>query len=388
MEVFWKLHFLIKVSIKWNINYFFSKVKRKNYPIHILFCMVDHYEPGTGKASVKIEKKRVNELLEKYPSLANKHKDYFGNIPKRTWFFPPHYHRYGALKKLVSLCEKGYGEIELHIHHGKTQPDTAENLRDTILQCIKEYSEFGIFGTENGEKRYAFTHGDWALNNSRKGKFCGVDNELSILINTGCYADFTFPSLNEANPKLINTIFYAKDIYNKPKSYNKGHPVRREFRNNKDLMIIQGPLFPFFKSRNLFSLRITGDVIDGELPEPKKKVDGWVRTSIHIKGKPNWIIIKVHTHGAVDANAVLGEEMEQIFYQLETRYNDGKKYVLHYVTARELYNIIKAVEDGVESDNPEIYRNYEIKPPQYNSAPAIMAASSTLQELVSRTYTH
>ncbi len=117
MDVLWKLNFLLKVSVKWNFDYFLSNLKRKNYPVHILFCLVDHYEPGTGKVSSEIEKTRVDELLKKYPLLASKHQDHFGNKPKRTWFFPPHYHLFGSLKKLVSLCEDGYGEIELHIHH-------------------------------------------------------------------------------------------------------------------------------------------------------------------------------------------------------------------------------------------------------------------------------
>ncbi len=389
MDVFWKLNFLIKVSIKWNFDYLFSLLGRKKYPVHLIFCLVDHYEPGTGGVPPEIEKTRVNELLEKYPVLANKHKDYYGNKPKRTWFFPPHYHRLGNLRKLVSLCEDGYGEIELHLHHGKIQPDTAKNLQATILQCIEEYSKFGIFGEESGKKRYAFIHGDWALNNSRNGKFCGVNDEISILNKTGCFADFTFPSLDEANPRKINTIFYAKDDIHKPRSYDEnGQSVRKNSPGDTGLMIIQGPLFPFFKNRNLFSLRITGDVIDGELPGPEKKVRGWVNTGIHIKGKSNWIIIKAHTHGAVDASTVLGEEMDEIFLQFETKYNDGKKFVLHYVTARELYNIIRAVVDGKDDDNPEVFRDYLIKPPQYDSTPSIMEASSTLQQLISRTYTY
>jgi hypothetical protein len=132
--------------------------------------------------------------------LARNHKDYADNIPKRIWFFPPHYHRNNNLRDLISLCEKGYGEIELHLHHGKTKPDSAENLKRTIIQCIEEYYSFGIFGTEDGHRKYGFIHGDWALDNSRNGKYCGVNNEIQILKETGCYADFTFPSLNEANP--------------------------------------------------------------------------------------------------------------------------------------------------------------------------------------------
>ena len=146
-----------------------------------LFCMVDHYEPGTGHASHELEKKRMQNLLTKYPQLADRHRDCHGNRPRRTWFFPPHYHRFGNLKELVSLCEAGYGEVELHLHHGKKKPDTPENLERTIRLCIEEYSAFGVFGTENGQKRYGFIHGGLVIDNSRRdGRFCGVSNEIQV----------------------------------------------------------------------------------------------------------------------------------------------------------------------------------------------------------------
>ena len=77
------------------------------------------------------------------------------------------------MKDLVALCYRGYGEIELHLHHGKTAPDTEENLRQIIEQTVLEYSEFGIFGLENGRNRHGFIHGDWAFDNSRNGMFSG-----------------------------------------------------------------------------------------------------------------------------------------------------------------------------------------------------------------------
>ena len=328
----------------------------------------------------------MNELLTKYPKIAAKHKDFHGNIPRRTWFFPPHYHRNYNLKKLVSLCEKGYGEIELHLHHGKTQPDTSNNLKKTILQCIMEYKKFGIFGSQNIGKRYAFIHGDWALDNSRNGKYCGVNNEIQILNQTGCYADFTFPSLCESNPKQINSIYYAADNPNKPKSYDRGNPVKKGIKKSGDLMIIQGPLHPFFFSNKFTSLRTPGDAINGKPPVTNKRVDFWVKTGINIKGKNNWIIIKTHTHGAIDSNAVLGEEINNIFNYLETKYNDGQTYILHYVTARELYNIIKAVEADEEGDNPEEYRDYLIQKSSYDSSPDISEASDILKDLITQTY--
>jgi hypothetical protein len=328
----------------------------------------------------------MSDLAIHYPLLASRHKDFFGNIPRRTWFFPPHYHRNGNLIDLVSLCQKGYGEIELHLHHGKTCPDTSENLRRTIEQCLAEYGQFGIFGSEQGRKRYGFIHGDWALDNSLGGHFCGVNDEIQILSETGCYADFTFPSLNASNPKQINSIYYAKDDPDQPKSHSTGHPVCRFGERRGDLMIIQGPLHPLLLDRRFFRLRCLGDAINGNPPVSNMRIDLWVKTGIHIKGKREWIIIKTHTHGATDSEAVLGEEMDSILTHLETMYNDRDNYVLHYVTARELYNIIKSIESGESGDDPEEYRNYRIEAPTYDASPQITEASAILRDLVAKTY--
>jgi hypothetical protein len=190
----------------------------------------------------------------------------------------------------------------------------------------------------------------------------------------------------ESNPKQINSIYYAKDDPNKPKSYNRGYPVTKLSRKNGELMMIQGPLYPFFLSNKVTSLRCLGDVIDGEPPVTNKRVDFWVKTGIHIRGRDNWIIIKTHTHGASAGDAVLGEEMDNVFNYLEDKYNDGYEYVLHYVTARELYNIIKAIEAGEPGINPEDYRDYRITPPSYDSTPQVFEASTTLKTYIARTY--
>jgi hypothetical protein len=356
-------------------------------PLHIFFCMVDHFEPGTGSASHEIEKDRMKLLLSEYPRLATSHRDYFGNLPKRTWFFPPHYHRHNNLKEVVSLCENGYGEIELHLHHGKTRADTAENLEKTILQCIEEYGYFGIFGEKDGRKRYGFVHGDYALNNSRNGKYCGVNNEIQILEKTGCYADFTFPTMQRSNPSQINSIYYAPDDPGNPQSYKKGRPVSRSGgKTGGGVMMIQGPIHPFFLNGKVTGLRHCGDFITGIPPITSGQVDLWVKTRIHVKGKRDYIFLKTQMHGAIDSKAVLGEEMHFILNYLETKYNDGKSYILHYVTAREFYNIIKAIEAGEDDGDPEEYRDYEIKLPLYDSSPSIPEASDFLKGLVGKTY--
>jgi hypothetical protein len=99
-----------------------------------------------------------------------------------------------------------------------------------------------------------------------------------------------------------------------------------------------------------------------ESPTPER-VEAWVRRGIHVKGRPEWVFVKVFTHGALaqDHEAVLGEWADRLHTELEQRYNDGRRYVLHYVTAREAYNIAKAAEAGKEG-NPHAYRDFLIPP--------------------------
>lgn len=66
-------------------------------------------------------------------------------------------------------------------------------------------------------------------------------------------------------------------------------------------------------------------------------------------------------------DTLLGQPMDRAFDYLETRYNDGRDWQLHYVSAREMYNIAKAAEAGHDGD-PGQFRDYEIPRPSYSSS--------------------
>ena len=62
-------------------------------------------------------------------------------------------------------------------------------------------------------------------------------------------------------------------------------------------------------------------------------------------------------------DTLLGPRMDAMHDYLERVYNDGTRHVLHYVTSRELYNIVKAAEAGLDGD-PARYRDYVLPPPR------------------------
>ncbi|MBL4607985.1 MAG: hypothetical protein JKY01_09185 [Pseudomonadales bacterium] len=355
-----------KNMLNWLPHYLWqqlSTAKNKTGPTHILFCFVDHYEPQWGKVNdIEIERARVDRWCQDYPAMAKKHVDSDGKHPQHGFFYPEEEYREEHLQKLANLCNQGYGEIEVHLHHDN---DTSDNLRNTLngfKHLLNERFQALPTDARTGEIKYGFIHGNWCLDNSRPdGRWCGVNDELIVLKETGCYADFTFPSApSDTQPSKVNAIYYAKDDPLKPKSHNKGKNVKVGGKPWGDLMIIQGPIGLNWKDRKWGIMpRIEASDIRRETPPTKDRVDLWVDANIHVEGRPEWVFIKIHTHGTQDRDmdTILGKPVDDMFSYLGERYNDGAEYILHYVTAREMYNIAKAAEAG-ESGNPNDYRDY------------------------------
>lgn len=358
---------------RWIFHYLRQRLapgKKKNTagPKHILLCVVDHFEPFNAGADFEKAKSRVTAWADGYPRMASRFRDSDGKTPRHTWFYPPH-HNQVFLKDLLKLCKCGYGDIEMHLHHNHMPPfpDTEDTLRAKIMKCVEDYSQYGIFCLPDGSKRFAFVHGDWSLDNSRGDKFCGINNEITILKECGCYADFTFPSLGKAQPDKINRIYYAKDDPKMPKSYNWGKEAQARGEAWGDLLMVPGIIGLRRKSKYRLKPSIEVSNLDGIDYPSSERVDYWVKNGVTIKGKANWIFIKLHTHGAREENwaSLFGKKAEGMHRYLAEKYNDKEHCFIHYVTAREMYNIIKAAEAGLEG-NPNDYRNFKI--PKYTYA--------------------
>jgi len=283
--------------------------------------------------------------------------------PRPTFFYPAEAYHPDVVETLAQLCRDGFGEVAIHLHH---DGDTSEALARKLEQAKVHLSRHGLLARERatGRVRFGFIHGDWALDNSGPdGRYCGVNDELQVLSRTGCYADFTFPSApSPTQPRKINSIYYATDDPHRPKSHDTGEDVVVGGQANGSLLMIQGPLTLNWARRKYAILpRIENGSLSQDNPPSPQRVDLWVRERIGVRGKPDWIIVKVYTHGAKSSNAavLLGPAMDETLTYLETAYNDGAAFRLHYVTARELYNLIKAAERN-EPGSPGQYRDYEL----------------------------
>ena len=64
-----------------------------------------------------------------------------------------------------------------------------------------------------------------------------------------------------------------------------------------------------------------------------------------------------------EAAALLGTSGDCLHRVLGEEFNDGARWKLHYVTAREMFNIAAAAMDG-RSGDPAEYRDYVLPPPE------------------------
>ena len=342
-------------------------------PVHVMFCFVDHFEPMWRGADLATQRARVDRWCRDYRALASTHRDADGRPPQHSFFYPEEEYAEEHLDKLAALCADGYGEIEVHLHHDN---DTEANFRQSITRfCRILHERHGALSRAQGDDRlrFGFIHGNWCLDNSRAdGRWCGIDNELVLLRELGCYADFTLPSApSETQTSTVNAIYYATDDPRAPKSHDRGTPVRAGGQASGDLMIVQGPLGLNWRERRWGLLpRIENADVRAGCPPTPARVDAWIRTAVHVQGRPDWIFVKIHTHGTQegDMDTLLGSAADAMHAHLERNYNDGERHVLHYVTAREVYNIIKAAEAGEQGD-PHAYRDYVLPRPRSSWQP-------------------
>ncbi len=357
-------------------------------PKHVMFAFVDHFEPPyqPGWATPGPD---VIAWVNDYMALALRHTDADGRHPNHGYFLLASQSPGTAMQTVVlpwlnKVTYAGCGEVEYHLHHGVADERTrtedvaiAEVVGVTNLS-MSLWARYGACITAEPAPRrfFGFIHGNWALDNSRWSgnppypQSCGVNHELSLLRQLGCYADFTFPAGKNSpmNPLLKDSIFYARDD-DGPGSYRNPDNTRLVQVGQPpfgDLMIIEGPSVTSAQDIDNWGIRIGPGGYDN--PPSLARMDAWVSRNIRVVGQDNWVFVKVYTHGCAQPlsyypawDAFFGPTAERFYSDIEAKYNDGVNWKLHYVSAREMYNIIKAAEAGMTGD-PGQYRDYVIPP--------------------------
>ena len=333
-----------------------SRIRRRPQSadtIHLLLCIADHFEPHNGGVGDDRADARVEAWENEYPRLFADVRDSDGRTPKHTFFYPIEQYHEPHVTAVARLCAAGCGELEVHLHHDH---DTEANLRRTLLHYKTLLHErHGLLSRHRrtGQIGYAFVHGNWALDNSRPdGRWCGVNNELDVLRETGCFADLTLPSApSPTQTRQINSIYYAVDDPRRPKSHDRGIPVGSGSAPPNGFMLIQGPLVLDWQRRKWGLLpRIENACIQYNQPPAERRIDLWLRARVQVPLRPDWFFVKLHTHGAPETNrrVLLGEPMLALHRALRRRADENRQFHFHYVTAREMYNLARAAEAGWE----------------------------------------
>jgi hypothetical protein len=301
-----------------------------------------------------LARERVERWVREYPPLALPYADSRGRPPQHTFFYPAEDYRPELLDALAGICQQGLGDVEVHLHHDR---DSADGLREQLLSFTTALHEtHGLLALDDaGKITFGFIHGNWALDNSRPdGRWCGVNNEIDILLETGCYADFTMPSAPAAcQTTTINSIYYASDDPQRPKSHDRGALARRGVRPpDNSLLLIQGPLALDWSRRKYgFLPAIENGELTGIRPPTLARLSNWLGAGVSVHGAPGVRFVKLHTHGAWEANTsmLLGEPMRAFHAALRDYALVHEEFRYYYVTAREMASAVHALEEGAEA---------------------------------------
>jgi hypothetical protein len=342
-------------------------------PVHLIFMLADHFEPAIDPTDGRKRVPRAEQLrrlefwTREYPKAIDRLRDHDGRPLVHTYFFPAEQYDEEQLDMLAAHCHAGWGEIEIHLHHGTPHPDTAENTRRQLTEFRDHLAvRHRCLSYEEGSTRprYAFVHGDFALANSAAGRFCGVDSEMQILADTGCYADFTMPSSVSHPTQIakINSLYECALPLDQTAPHREGCDLAAGRAPRIFPLVVQGPLvIDCGRSLRSAGLKIENGAITGHSPMSIRRLRLWKKAGVQVTGRPDWLFLKLHCHGMdpTQKDAVIGEAFGSFLGELVPD-APARKETLHFVSAREMTNILLAACDGREG-NPGDYRDYRFK---------------------------
>jgi hypothetical protein len=286
----------------WLPGYLKSSLQRRGSrkPSRAWLMFADHFEPWSLSLSRENPPGIVERWRSIWPEIAMRHRDSSGMPPCYTFFYPEEQYQPNIINPLAEMTRQGIADVEIHIHHGgEGEAVFCERMRKFIELL---YHRHGLLRMDAGKIVFGFIHGNWALDNScPDGRWCGLNNELTLLRELGCYADFTLPSApSPAQTRTVNSIYWATDDPLKPKSHDAGVPVRPGEPAAGDLLIVQGPLCLNQRGQSRWLPRLETGELSVDDPPLRGRAASWIDAAPCIDDDA---FIKVFTHGAQPRNA-------------------------------------------------------------------------------------
>jgi hypothetical protein len=309
-------------------------------------AITDHYEPWGMGASVETALTRVGRWRDRWPRIATDAPlDATGQPAQYSFFYPQEEYRFDVLEAIAEMVRLGVGDVEVHLHHDhETRDGFVEKIREYCRQLTQDH---GLLRQQDGRTVFGFIHGNWALDNSRPdGKWCGLNGEIALLSELGCYADFTMPSLpSPTQSRIVNQIYWcANNPDNRPRSFDRGIEAQPGEGRKGDLLMITGPVALRIGGRLM--PRVEGGEIAGyDMPTPAR-VRRWFDVA-PVVGED--LFIKLYTHGAVERNLdpLLDNGLANLYRWIaEEARRRGIQF--HWATAWQMYSAIDAIVNGRE----------------------------------------
>jgi hypothetical protein len=289
----------------------------------------------------------VGQWREKWPRIADDSpRDAAGQRPQYTFFYPQEEYRRDLLDGIAEMVRLGIGDAEVHLHHENENPESF--IRKVTEYCRRLSCDHGLLRQQDGRTVFGFIHGNWALDNSRPdGRWCGLNGEIALLRDLGCYADFTMPSLpSPTQGHVVNQIYWCTgNPDNRPKSFDRGVEATVGGGSQGDLLMIAGPLGLRFGDR-MFPRLETGEIAEYDMPTASR-VRRWFDLA-PVLGDD--IFLKLYTHGAPERNLrpLLNGGLANLFQWIAEE-ADRRGIEIHWATAWQMY---RAAEALIHSNKP------------------------------------
>jgi hypothetical protein len=330
----------------WLLPYLKERIRRnsRSSAKRVWVAITDHYEPWGMGVSVETARARVGRWRDRWPRIAaDAPVDADGQTPQYSFFYPQEEYRRDLLDGITEIVRLGVGDVEVHLHHDREQ-------RETFIEKIQEYckrltQDHGLLRQRNGRTIFAFIHGNWALDNSRPdGKWCGLNGEIALLNELGCYADFTLPSLPEPTQgRIVNQIYWCtNNPDNRPRSFDHGVEATEGGGRRGELLMITGPVGLRFGGRLVPRIE-SGEIAGYDMPT-EDRVRLWFDVAPMVGDD---LFIKLHTHGGVERNMdpLLDHGLANLYrWVAEEAQRRGIEY--HWATAWQMYSAVDAIVHG------------------------------------------
>lgn len=258
----------------WFLPYLKERIRRRSRkasPKRVWVAITDHYEPLGMGVSAETALRRVGRWRDRWPRIATDAPiDASGQPPQYSFFYPQEEYRRDLLDGIAEMVRLGVGDVEVHLHHDR---DTREAFTKKIVDyCQRLTQDHGLLRRLDGRTVFGFIHGNWALDNSRPdGKWCGLNGEIALLRDLGCYADFTMPSIpSPTQGRVVNQIYWCtNNPDNRPRSFDRGLEATAGGGRQGDLLMITGPVAMRFGARLVPRVE-TGEIAGYDMPTPDR----------------------------------------------------------------------------------------------------------------------